>query len=223
MGFTKGQNRFLRNTNIMLRQKSVLKPAQRKQMTKIAKRVVHNANANKKAIIGESAVAKTQTMLYTDLSLIATGTTEVTRDSGSGDAIYCKTIDIRGMLQINTTGNCIVRIVLFRWMPDVAIDLPTTGDVLDFDNTAVAPFNTLRLQSAQKVKVLKDITIELDSVSNPLRKFHIRKAVNKKVLYNSGDLTGVTGTGHIFLGMVSTLNALSPTATWDANVYFEES
>lgn len=221
MGFTKQQNKYLRKHNIM--RKGPLGPVARKQVNKIATRAIHRANQDKKAIITKTSAALDFNQTFTQLTLIATGTTNATRDTGSGYNIYCKYINIRGSLIIGTNSSNVIRMIVFRWKPTITVDVPTTGDLLDNDATVGGVYNDLALQNKQKLVILHDRLFELDTVNKPRVTFSRRIRVNHRIGYDNSDAVGNTGTNQIYVMFQSNSNTVTlPSYEYTASVYFEE-
>lgn len=202
--------------------KKILSAPVRKQVAKIANRQIHRMNSNKKGLVTFALATQNFTMVYTDLTGIVTGTATTLRDAGAGDTIYAKSLSLRGKFTIGNQ-NAVIRLIVFQWKPSITIDLPTTGDLLDNDGSVFSPYATIKVESRQKARILVDRTFTVDTLNKPLVNFIINKRLNKKVLYDSGDTAGTTGTGHIFVGIVSSTNtAVLPSVEFYSSLEFEE-
>lgn len=203
--------------------KGPLGPVARKQVAKIASKQIHRQNPDKMFSLPVAIATTNFSMTFQDLCIIPVLVNSAQRrgDSG-GERILLNRVYIEGALSIGTQ-NASITMILFRWKPNITVDLPTTGDVLLHDGTVTAPFAQENVLNKQKAVIIYRKTLTVDTLNKPYVHFKINKRIKQRVNYDEGDTTGVTGTNHIYFGYVSSTNtAVIPSIVYNISTFFEE-
>lgn len=157
--------------------------------------------------------------LFDITSYISAGTTVSGR---VGDSINLREIEWRGQITSADTHN-FVRVALFQWRTDSAIDAPTAGDVLETVDALLAPTTLWNWDRRAEYKVLWDKTYYLDAADDTAVQFSGKIGPRKlklPVLYNPGVNTGMN---HVYLMLISDSGAVShPQVNWDMRFKYKD-
>ena len=195
--------------------KSALTQKEKKEVTAIAKRVVHVAEPLHYVDEYSTGTEITSTATFLDLTdAITQGDGNVRR---TGDTVALRSLRFHGTFNRNagtqdTYDFDHIRMVLFKWMPDNSVDTPSEGALL-YDSGADDINAPIELDPVErrKIRVLEDRRILLGAryaATNPVdvnipavKDLSFRKYGKQlgRVHYNG---SAVTGSGHIYLMLI---------------------
>lgn len=162
-------------------------PVTRKEVAKIANKQIAK-QAEKKYHLATTTGAKDWAGACIDLTGIAQGDTDITRD---GDELYLKSIRLKSLIQYADTYNA-CRTIIFQWYDDTT---PTPGDVLSptYVGGQQAPLAPYKHDLASKFKILFDKTILVDTYRPHaiLDTGYITGGFKRRVHFTAGGTTGV--------------------------------
>jgi len=160
-----------------------------------------------------SAFSVTQSgVIVQQLSQIAQGDTDSTR---TGNSIFCRSTDMRGILRINGMGVAsIVRIMMFIDLQQVDDTVPTVTQVLDTASVN-SPLNNA---TVGRFSVLYDRKYTLTAVRNPIIPVRIYRKMRHHIRFNGANATDYQK-GCIWV-LVITDDAANPTFEFSSRTNF---
>lgn len=211
--YTKGGHR--KSQNIYRRRKG-LTPTQRKQVVK----VVRSQQEMKYAWQTYNSVAVTNTASLTQITQIAQGDTDTTRD---GDRYKLVKLRFRAIMYHNSIANVQCRVIIFRWKPR---STPTAADILLTGGGGVIDVvSEYQHDTRQMFQILYDKLFTIGSVQPPqaskvLSFQHVFKGKSGDCQMDAASAT--TGTNQLWILTISD-NVTGSTMKGTSKVNFTDS
>ena len=194
---------------------------QRKTVRVIAQDVADRNQEFKRHTLSSTSSGVDYSGTLTDLSAISTGDTATTRD---GEKVIYRRFRFRFAIRPSATdGTNLVRVIVFRWLPDSNSHAPTTSDILLNVGSAETPMSVKQPQFRTQYKVYYDKLFSVDTQSNTQkwRMVNLYKKLGvQKSVYQS---TGTAGTSKLYMLAVSDSAATShPTMNYYGELRFTD-
>lgn len=171
-----------------------------KNFSKKVNKVVMKQSEKKYWDVATTAVSVDITGSITDLTSIAQGDTDQTRD---GDQLYLRSIKGKAQIQVADTTN-IVRFIIFQWYMDTNVvgSAPTVSQILQSVGTAIGPMSGYNHDGRYNFRILYDRTCFLDTTDKVQcgLQWYINKGLRRKMQFHGG-ATG--GKNKIYLLLLS--------------------
>lgn len=189
------------------------------KVKRIVKRQVMSMNEWKHHVLDVPGDAISTSGQVTDLSAVAQGDTDVTRD---GDEINAHSISIRYSWTCPDTTN-VVRVIIFQWLPD---STPVIANILNPLTAGLETESHYNTDKADQFKILFDKTqvsyqaVSAQNHSPPYvrRKLRLRK---KKIKFNAG---ATDGSGKVYLLALTDSGVTThPTLYFESRLNFMDS
>lgn len=149
------------------------------------------------------------TLIATDLTSIPNGTTV---NSRIGSQIKLKKLILNWVCGIGDTTN-LVRVLLFFWKPNDAVDLPQQSEIFQTTST----YSPLLKLNPSRYKPVKDFLLIFDTY-HPVQKGSIEINLEQLVSYVPGVDTGMN---HLYLGVYSDSGGVpNPSFEFNSSVEF---
>lgn len=134
-----------------------------------------------------------------------------THTSRTGLSYLMKSLFYRGHIQIHpSASNTQVRIILFWDTQQVADTSAVTTNVLRDTGVSTAPLSPILLDNQGRYKIIKDIFVDLNSVSKPSYCFKNYMKLNKQIKFNGTASSDIQKNGLYMTLISSEGTALSP-------------
>lgn len=203
------------------KRKSKAKPLTKSQASavkSIASRTLNKRAEKKYHLYTESSLSTSYASYHiqslTDVPQETTNATDTKRD---GDSIYARTVRVQGRIYINQTtpADSIVRVLIFRWLPNSGNDAPDENSILSSAYTAtarnvVAPYHH---DMRRKYKVLYDKRFLLNENGPSVKLFDTKYLMLRhKINYVAGSTT--SGANKIYILVTSDNNTNIPVVSY---------
>lgn len=196
-----------------------LNVTERKQVTRLAKRIVNTQLEEKNKDVVDTGTDVNQTARLIDICDIAEGSGS---DQREGDKLMLQ--EVSGKLLMATQGatNDITRFIIFQWKGDSTHGDPDVGDVLH-DNSNV-PYLSRTAKESKLVNILLDKTIMTgasasNNPNNRVVHFRVYKGFAKTITYQVG---GTEGKNKIYVMLLGNNNTNPPHSLYHINLKYRE-
>lgn len=141
----------------------------------------------------------------------------------NGIVISCKSLEMRGAWEAGDTYNT-MRVIVFKWHNDGAIDIPSPNEILQFVAALNAPYEPYNYVHRQEFTVLKDYMSTCDLLGGQAaRKFHFKINLhNSKLRFT--DTTNGRGVNGIYVLCISdSSGGVNPDLSFISRLTFTDS
>lgn len=199
---------FGKKNNTRKRRKRRLRALTRKQKQEVSSMITNK--------VEQKAELKTHDVFYNEEELVISPSiadmSTITQGDNFNERIGVK-VDLQSLyIKLRFTkfdSTQFIRVVVFQWFMERDTAVPTWYDIMQYPASTnptlkyefISPISVSKGFNKQ-FRILKDVTLDLDS-DNPIQtlSMYINKGFRKRIDYNSS--TSVSGTGHIWLMMIS--------------------
>jgi len=208
------------------------KSYRRKKSSYGSKKTYKIATRAAKKVLSKNVERKHFEVANTNVSISTTATvnalTYPTQGVGEndriGNEISLRWVKLKYYLTVADTTN-MIRMIIFQWHVDTAIQNPGIGDILldPTSNYAIVSPLVDKEGKRRKFTILSDkvSTLATQGTANTFKKVYIPKGFKRRLGFNSNNVT--TGLDQIFMAVISDSAAsLHPTMTWYTDACFTD-
>lgn len=211
--------RVRRSTRKVVRRRKGLSPSSMSAVKSVVSREISRRAEKKYHLDSETGTNITSAGAVYDLSAVAQGDTDTTRD---GDSLYVRSVRVKGFVTNKGGAPSHTRVILFQWFDD---STPTASNVLiaGYLSTALAPVSLYHHDQRKKYNVLYDRLINSDyngGSEAPLFDTGYKMPKRKKISYTSA---ATTGNAKLWLLIVNDIGtATYPTISYVSRMTFND-